>query len=74
MAGWNPRTALKNPRPPAVPASLELTLDEYYAAAGAIGLLSAQIEEPEPGWAARWALDFGEQMATEARKRRRKRR
>lgn len=60
--------------PPAVPATLELTLEEYYAAAAAIGLLAAQGDEPDPLWASQWALDFGTIMAAEARKRRAKRR
>lgn len=73
--GWKPkRTAgYVNPRPPALPASLELTLDEYYAAAGAMGLLAAQGEECDPKWASEWALNFGVMMADEARKRRRRR-
>jgi hypothetical protein len=70
VAGWNLRTALENPRPPAVPASLDLTLDEYYAAAGAMGLLAAQLDAPDAEWAASWALDFGKVMADEARRRR----
>ncbi len=70
MPGWNSRVPLTNPRPPAVPASLDLTLEEYYAAAGAIGLLSAQLQEPDPEWASAWSLDFGERMAAEARRRR----
>lgn len=68
--GWNSRRAIKNPKPPAVPATLDLSLEEYYAAAGAIGLLSAQLDEPEAQWAAEWSLDFGEKMAAEARRRR----
>lgn len=74
LAGWNPRASLVNPRPPAVPATLNITLEEYYAAAGAIGLLSAQLEEPDPEWAMKWSLDFGERMAAEARRRRARRR
>lgn len=73
VSGWNTRRALANPRPPAVTASLDLTIEEYFAAAGAIGLLSAQIEEPDPDWASEWALDFGKRMAAKARERRRKR-
>lgn len=53
-----------------MPATLHITLEEYYAAAGAIGLLSAQLQEPDPKWASEWSLDFGEQMAAEARRRR----
>lgn len=72
VAGWNTRRALSNPRPPAVPATLDLTLSEYYAAAGAIGLLSAQLDEPDPEWACEWSHRFGEIMANAALKRRQK--
>ena len=70
MAGWNTRVDFANPRPPAAPATLDLRLEEYYAAASIIGLLSAQLHEPDPEWVSKWALDFGEQMAAESRKRR----
>lgn len=70
LAGWNSRSQFSNPRPPAVPATLEITLEEYYEAAGVIGLLSAQLQEPDPDWASDWALDFGKRMAAKARKRR----
>lgn len=70
VVGWNTRESLNNPRPPAAPASLDLRLEEYFAAAGAIGLLSAQLEEPDPEWASEWSLRFGERMAAAARKRR----
>lgn len=61
---------LQNPRPPAAPASLDLSLEEYFAAAGVIGLLSAQVEEPDAEWASRWALAFGKTMAAHAREHR----
>lgn len=32
-------------------ASLDLTPEEYFAAAGAMGLLAAQLQEPDPDWA-----------------------
>lgn len=76
VAGWNARevrTGLQNPRTPAVPASLELSLEEYYAAAALVGLLSAQEKEPDIEWAAQWAHEMGVTMAAESRKRRRKR-
>jgi hypothetical protein len=38
-----------------------------------VGLLSAQLQEPDPEWASAWALDVGERMAAEARRRRQKR-
>lgn len=77
-AGWNTNIpvgktladSMNNPRPPAVPATLHISLEEYYAAAGAIGLLSAQLQEPEAEWAAQWSLEFGEKMAALARRRR----
>ena len=67
--GWNVGRFV-NPRPPAVPATLQLTLEEYYAAAGAIGLLAAQLQEPDAEWALEWSLDFGEKMAAASRRRR----
>ena len=75
-AGWKPRrpeAGLTNPKPPALPATLHLTLEEYYAAAGAMGLLAAQGEECDPEWASEWALNFGAVMARAARERRKKR-
>ena len=74
--GWNlhrAATGLTNPRPPAVPATLDLTLEEYYAAAATIGLLAAQEVEPDPEWAAKWSLEYGQTMARESRRRRRQR-
>lgn len=70
--GWKSRAhpALMNPRPPAVPATLQLTLEEYFGAAGAIGLIAAQAEEPDLEWASEWALKFGRVMARKARARR----
>ena len=72
LAGWNSRSKLLNPRAPAVPATLDITLEEYYAAAGVIGLLSAQLQEPDPDWASDWALNFGQRMAAKARQRRKR--
>lgn len=72
IAGWNARTRFSNPRTPSVPASLELTLEEYFAAAALVGLLSAQQDEPDMTWASKWASDMGKRMATESRKRRRR--
>lgn len=62
--------ASQNTLPPSVPASLDLTLDEYFGAAALIGFLSAQLEQPEPKLAADWALNVGVVMAEKARKRR----
>lgn len=70
--GWNLRlTGLANPRPPAVTQRLatELTLSRYFAAAAIMGLLASQVEEPNEKWAREWALNFGDGMAKEARKR-----
>lgn len=76
VPGWNtqPDDSLANPRPPAVPATLNLTLDDYFAAAAAIGLLAAQEHEPDADWARKWSLEFGEKMARDARRRRQRRR
>jgi len=71
--GWNTGTAFLNPRTPAVPASLELTLEEYFAAAALVGILGAQQKEPDMAWASKWANEMGATMAAEARKRRRRR-
>jgi hypothetical protein len=64
------RIAVSNPRPPAVPATLGLTLEEYFAAAALMGLLAAQDEEFDQDWASEWALDIGAKMATKALARR----
>lgn len=71
--GWNSRVPLQNPRTPAVPASLDLTLEEYYAAAALVGILGAQQNEPDMEWAADWAHQMGATMAAESRKRRKRR-
>lgn len=70
--GWKgrSRTQLKNPRPPAVPATLDITLGEYFAAAATMGLLASQAEEPDREWAQEWSLDYGYEMAKRARRRR----
>lgn len=59
-----------NPRPPAMPTTLEITIEGYYSAAALIGFLAAQSEEPgEQRAVAQWAHDMGEQMAAEERRR-----
>ena len=74
--GWKPRalgsgaTALANPRPPAVPATLQLTLEQYYAGCGAIGMLAAQGDEPNMDWIVKRSIEFGEKMAKGTRRRR----
>lgn len=74
--GWHGRRSrrveLQNPRPPAVPATLQLTLPEYFTAAATIGLLAAQSEEPDPEWLAERSLDYGYEIARQAEARRRK--
>jgi hypothetical protein len=62
-----------NPRPPAVPANLELSLEGYFTAAVAIGFLSAQAEEPDRKKTVPYLADWGEDMAAEERRRRRAR-
>jgi hypothetical protein len=64
--GW------RNPRTPAVPATLHLTLDEYFAAASVMGLLASQVEEPDLQWCANWSLKMGRKMASEAVRRRKR--
>jgi hypothetical protein len=56
-----------------VPATLDLTLDEYFAATSLLGLLASQAEEPNKQWCRDWSFDMGHTMAAEARKRRRSR-
>lgn len=58
---------------PRTPKTPEICLEDHYAAAALIGLLSAQAEEPREAWAREWSLDIGEKMAREARERRRRR-
>jgi hypothetical protein len=64
--GW------RNPRPPAVPATLDLTLDEYFTAATLMGLVASQIEEPNQQWCRDWSFTMGAAMAREAYRRRRR--
>ena len=65
--------ALLNPKSPSVPATLDLTLEDYYTSSAVIGMLASQFGEPNREWACRWVLDFGEKLARASRKRRRKR-
>lgn len=77
--GWKARTdhvtptALVNPRTPAVPATLDLRLEEYFASAALIGILAAQDEEPDKEWASEWAMEQGRIMAAKAREQRKAR-
>lgn len=63
-----------NPRPPLVPMRLshELNLERYFAATAVMGILSSQFEEPDMRWVSTWSLKFGEYMAREARKRKKR--
>ena len=77
--GWKGRRALhaqtagwRNPRPPAVPATLDLRLEEYFAAASVMGLIAAQLDEPDQKWCTDWSFRMGRRMALEARRRRRR--
>jgi len=65
-AGWQASTARfgwANPRPPAAPVHLHLTLDEYFAAAALMGLLASQGDEPDKEWVAEWSQQMGRQLA-----------
>lgn len=72
--GWkgHGRAGWCNPRAPAVPATLDLTLDEYFAATSLMGLLASQTDEPDQRWCCTWSFKMGRTMAAEARRRRRK--
>ena len=75
IRGWQGRGAtLTNPRPPAVPATLMLSIEEYYAAAALMGLLAAQEGEPDMDWCAEWAWKMGRQLAATTRGKTRSRR
>jgi hypothetical protein len=56
-----------------VPATLDLTLDEYFTATSLMGLLASQSQEPDKQWCRDWSFHMGRQMAAEARRRRRTR-
>lgn len=74
--GWKARAqvpSFANPRPPSVPSTMDLRLDEYFAGAALVGVLSSQAEEPDHKWACHWAWEMGKRMAAEAVKRRKKR-
>jgi hypothetical protein len=73
--GWKglstARIGWRNPRTPSVPATLDLTLDEYFTATSLMGLLASQVDEPDPKWCRDWSFRMGRAMAVEARRRRR---
>jgi hypothetical protein len=64
---------LVNPRPPAVPATLQITLDEYYAGCALVGIVAAQPEEPDKEWVCDWSLAMGDMMGAAVKMRRKKR-
>lgn len=45
------------------------TLEQLYTAAAMVGLLAAQVDEPDQAWLCTWAHDMGERMAKESRRR-----
>jgi hypothetical protein len=51
---------------------LDLTLEEYFAAATLTGVLATADREPNKRWACEWSFAMGPLMAAEARRRRRK--
>lgn len=76
-AGWkgHPQIAgFANPRMPSVPTTLDITLEEYFAAGALMGLLASQHQEPDRDWACSWSFTMGRGMAAEALRRRRRRR
>jgi hypothetical protein len=73
--GWKPRLrvgAWVNPRPPSVPSTMDLRLDEYYAGAALIGVIASQGEEPDTKWVREWTWKLADQMCADALKRRRR--
>ena len=73
--GWKGASQLRvgwrNPRTPAVPATLDLNLTEYFTATSLMGLLASQIDEPDRQWCCDWSFKMGTVMARAAAKRRR---
>jgi hypothetical protein len=57
-----------------VPATLALSLEEYFTASALVGLLASQHDEPDHRWACQWSYKMGKTMAQESIKRRRKKR
>lgn len=73
--GWRGKGVVlqfSNPRTPSVPTTLDLRLDEYFAAAAVIGLIASQVHEPNQDWLADWSFRMGEKMAAVAHRRRRR--
>lgn len=53
---------------------MDLRLNEYFAGAALVGVLSSQAEEPDHKWACQWAWEMGKRMAAEALRRRKQKR
>jgi hypothetical protein len=70
--GWPRGTRFVNARPPSVPTTLDLRLNEYYAGAVVIGLTASADREPNKKWARKWSFDMGDEMQAEALLRRRR--
>lgn len=74
--GWKPRNqkpgGWSNPRPPSVPSTMDLRLNEYYAGAALIGVLSSQGEEPDLRWIRKWTWQLADEMCADALRRRRR--
>ena len=69
--GWKSAstTSLANPRAPAVPVGLKLSVEQYYATAALIGILQSQHDEPDKQWAADWACEMADHMKRASQKR-----
>lgn len=71
--GWKAHRkglTFSNPRPPSVPTTMELRLDEYYAGAALIGVLASQAEEPNMQWVREYSWKLAEWMCLDAKRRR----
>ncbi len=65
------QTPMQNPRPPAAPGSLNLNLEQYYAACAVMGAVSAHQHQgpPDMNSLTDWACDVGDMMAKKAKQR-----
>ncbi len=73
--GWKAGVRLPhfiNSRPPSVPTTMDLRLNEYFAGAALIGVLASQADEPDPEWACEWSWKMGRKMAAQAAKARKR--
>lgn len=62
-----------NPRPPALPATLHLTLEAYYTGCAMIGILAAQTEQPDLDWVSNLAIAQGTNTAAKIKRERKRR-